>query len=193
MEIDIQRWNDIAPRLLAFVRKRMADKALAKDIVQDVFLQFYQRGSQVRDPDKLIGWVFRVAQNRIVDSYRDLRRREVVLPEQTPEKENAYNQCVSHCLKEEIRSLPEKYRTAFEMAELQTIPQTRMASDLGLSYSGLKSRVQRARELLRARMKEKYLIEYDPYGNILVCEDKPGYSCPQKSGELEAQPTGGAV
>lgn len=181
MEIDIQHWNGLAPRLLAFVRKRIEDKELAKDVVQDVFVQFHQHGSAIRDPEKLNGWIFRVAQNRIVDFYRDRRRTESSIPDATAEEENPYNHCMSNCLKDEARSLPEKYRTAFELSELKNVPQTLIAKEMGLSYSGLKSRVQRARELLRMRLKEKYLIEYDSYGNILVCENRPGISCSHKS------------
>lgn len=177
MEIDIQHWNGLAPRLLAFVRKRVADRALAQDVVQDVFLQFHKHGSEIRDPEKLNGWIFRVAQNRIVDFYRDQRRTDAIIPETAGEEDNPYNHCMSNCLKDEARSLPEKYRTAFELSELKNVPQTVIAKEMGLSYSGLKSRVQRARELLRMRLKEKYLIESDRYGNILLCENRPGIKC----------------
>lgn len=182
MEVDIQCWNALAPRLLVFVRKRVQERAIAQDIVQDVFLQFHQRSYQLKDPDKLAGWTFRVAQNRIMDFFRERKRKEVELSPPTLEEENHYNQCVADCLKEEIRNLPEKYRLAFELAELKAVPQVKIASELGVSYSGLKSRVQRARELLRLRMKAKYQIEYDRYGNILVCESRQGVTCPHPRG-----------
>jgi len=182
MEANIQSWNALAPRLMSFIRKRVQERAVAQDIVQDVFLQFHQRSHQLRDPDKLAGWTFRVAQNRIMDFFRDRKRKEVEFPIPTVEEENRYNQCVADCLKDEIRNLPEKYRLAFEMAELKAVPQVKIASELGVSYSGLKSRVQRARELLRIRMKSKYQIEYDIYGNILVCESRRGATCPHPRG-----------
>lgn len=182
MHTDIQNWNVVAPRLLAFVSKRVPERALAQDIVQDVFIQYHERSHQVRDPDKLAGWIFRVAQNRIIDFFRDRKRSEAIPLLPTSEEENRYIRCVSNCLKEEIRNLPEKYRTAFELAELNTIPQLKIASEMGLTYSALKSRVQRARELLRIRMKSKYHIEYDRYGNILVCESRQGLSCPHPQG-----------
>ncbi len=182
MEPDIQSWNAIAPRLMGFVRKRVPEWAVAQDILQDVFLQFHQRSYQLRDPDKLAGWTFRVAQNRITDFYRDRKRMEAEIPSHTQEQENQYNLCVAECLKEEIRNLPEKYRLAFELAEFKAVSQVKIASELGVSYSGLKSRVQRARELLRARMKAKYQIEYDRYGNILICESRGGSICPHPQG-----------
>ncbi len=182
MEADIQSWNALAPRLMGFVRKRVSERTIAQDIVQDVFLQFHQHSSQLRDPDKLTGWIFRVAQNRITDFFRDRKRKEVEIPMPAVEEENRYAQCVADCLKEEIRNLPEKYRSAFELAELKSVPQTRIATELGVSYSGLKSRVQRARELLRLRMKSKYQIEYDRYGNILVCESRASETCPHPRG-----------
>jgi RNA polymerase sigma-70 factor (ECF subfamily) len=182
MEVDIQSWNALAPRLMGFIRKRVSERTTAQDIVQDVFLQFHQHSSRLRDPDKLAGWIFRVAQNRITDFFRDRKRKEVEIPMPTVEEENSYAQCVAECLKEEIRNLPEKYRLAFELAELKAVPQVKLASEMGVSYSGLKSRVQRARELLRVRMKAKYQIEYDRYGNILVCESRKGLTCPHPRG-----------
>lgn len=182
MEADIQSWNTLAPRLMGFVRKRVPELAVAQDIVQDVFLQFHQHSYQLRDPDKLAGWTFRVAQNRIIDFYRDRKRKEEEIPTPTAEEENRYNECVAQCLKEEIRNLPDKYRLAFELAEFKAVPQVKIASEMGVSYSGLKSRVQRARELLRSRMKAKYQIEYDHYGNILVCESRQGMTCPHPRG-----------
>lgn len=179
----IEQWNALAPQLLAFVRKRVAEKDEAKDIVQEVFLQFHERGYQLRNPDKLMGWIFRVARNKIIDFYRRERRTKTAEPEPPTDIENHYNQCVSDCLQEEIRSLPEKYRLPFEQVELKSVPQVAIAADLGLSYSGLKSRVQRAREMLRLRMESKYNIRADRYGNILVCENRSDSRCPEQNGE----------
>ncbi len=179
MIVDLKSWNAIAPRLLAFVRKRVSERAFAQDVVQDVFLLFHQRRHQVKDKDKLVSWIFRVAQNRIIDFYRDRKRSEVAIAIPSPEEDNRFTVCVANCLKEEIQALPEKYRLPFEKAELQAVPQIRLASEMGLSYSGLKSRVQRARELLRLRMKDKYYIEHDRFGNILACESILDASCPK--------------
>ncbi|GEM_PF-2715466 len=145
MELEIERWNELSHRLMAFVRKRVADKENAKDIVQDVFLQFHGHRHQLRDSDKLVAWIFRIAQNKISDFYR-YRIRQADAPVPTQDEENRYTRCVATCLKQELAKLPDKYREALELAEMNTIPQVKIASAFGLSYSGLKSRVQRARD-----------------------------------------------
>ena len=74
-------------------------------------------------------------------------------------------------------TLPAPYRDALIKAEIENIPQTELASALGLSHSGAKSRVQRARKMLREKLTNLYKIETDCYGNIILCEDKKPCSC----------------
>lgn len=177
VEGGIHDWNAIAPRLQAFVRKRISDGALAQDIVQDVFIQFHLHGHQLKDQGKLTGWIFRVARNQIVDFYRNRKWSRIASAIPLVAEENRTQECVSECIKEEIERLPEKYKRPLEKAELQGVPQVRLALEWGLSYSGLKSRVQRAKELLRRRMKQKYYIEHDRYGNIQTCLSRRGNLC----------------
>jgi RNA polymerase sigma-70 factor (ECF subfamily) len=72
-------------------------------------------------------------------------------------------------MKKLIVTLPEKYRQAIEWTELGDMPQRGMADRLGISVSGAKSRVQRARALLKKRLQEDLLLETDRYGNVLTC------------------------
>jgi RNA polymerase sigma-70 factor, ECF subfamily len=55
-----------------------------------------------------------------------------------------------------IRSLPEKYRTAFIMKEVQELPYDTIAKALNCSAGTIKSRLHRARELLQRKL-ERYM------------------------------------
>jgi RNA polymerase sigma-70 factor, ECF subfamily len=57
------------------------------------------------------------------------------------------------------------------------VPQKELAVRLGISYSGVKSRVQRARQMLKEKMEALYHIKTDGYGNVLVCEDRVPCGC----------------
>jgi RNA polymerase sigma-70 factor (ECF subfamily) len=80
-------------------------------------------------------------------------------------------------LQQLVLTLPQKYREAFQLSELEDVSQTQLAQQLGISYSGAKSRVQRARQLLRSKMEELLIIKTDPYGNVLVCRDRNPCCC----------------
>ena len=62
----------------------------------------------------------------------------------------------SQVLGDAIRSLPEKYRTAFIMREIQELPYETIAQVLECSPGTIKSRLHRARELLQRKL-ERYL------------------------------------
>jgi RNA polymerase sigma-70 factor (ECF subfamily) len=89
----------------------------------------------------------------------------------------AYNACVAQCLNQLVYTLPEPYQQALIKAEVEGIPQNKLAEVLGLSNSGAKSRVQRARKMLKEKLMQLYMIETDSYGNVIVCQDKTPCKC----------------
>jgi RNA polymerase sigma-70 factor (ECF subfamily) len=80
-------------------------------------------------------------------------------------------------------TLPEKYREALELTELKNMSQLQLAEALHISYSGAKSRVQRARQLLKEKMDKLYVIKMDAYGNVVVCENKVPCKCSENQVE----------
>jgi RNA polymerase sigma-70 factor, ECF subfamily len=164
--------------LKSFVLKRVKDKALAEDIVQDVFLKVHSKLSQLKDSEKMVAWIYQIARNTINDHFRRDQRLARVIPEVEVDSESSsLNDCVAHCLKAMVTTLPDKYREAFELAELKNVSQIELAQQLNISYSGAKSRVQRARQMLRQKMEELLIIETDCYGNVIACEDCNTCSC----------------
>lgn len=174
MVADLQTWQSGEKRLLAFIRKRVMDTAIAKDILQDVFLQYYQRSHELKDPSRLESWLFRIARNLIADTYRRANRK---LPDLTVDAPTFNTECAASCLRNEIRALPAMNREVLEKVEIQSLSQKQLAKVTGLSYTALKSRVQRSRELLRRKMTTKYHLEFDAYGNVLDCRPRQGNSC----------------
>ncbi|WP_214626422.1 sigma factor-like helix-turn-helix DNA-binding protein [Paenibacillus agaridevorans] len=66
-----------------------------------------------------------------------------------------------------LTRMPDKYREALELSELQGMSQKQLSEHLNISYSGAKSRVQRGRELVKEMMTSCCTIEADHYGNIV--------------------------
>lgn len=164
-------WGVLRDELARYITKRSGDAFLGDEIAQEAFLRYHTRGHQLKDPARLRGWLFRIAINLLTDHYRSSRRSGTHGPDQ-PSPSDDHNACAASCLRDELEQLPETYRDVVVQAELNGIPQIQLADIHRLTYSGIKSRIQRGREMLRKRMEEKYLLEADAYGNIVRCESR---------------------
>ena len=70
------------------------------------------------------------------------------------------------CLTAMVGRLPEPYRTAITLTSLQGVTQADAARQVGLSISGMKSRVQRGREQLRQMLVTCCAIAVDVRGGV---------------------------
>ena len=168
-------WSNVQHELKGFVYKRVKDKALTEDIVHDVFLKVQAKIHQVKESDKLFGWIYQITRNTITDHYRrsskKITAKDIDWESSTPN----YNDCVTNAIKELIPTLPDKYRIPLEMTEIQNMSQMEVAEKLNLNYTTAKARVQRARQMLRKKMEDILVVKTDGYGNVILCQDRgPG-------------------
>jgi RNA polymerase sigma-70 factor (ECF subfamily) len=168
-----QVWRDWHAALRRYVVRRVRNPADADDVLHEVFLKIEAHLSKLREPGRLAAWLYRIADNAIVDHYRGQRAWDE-LPDDLPAPETAADgtAALAACLRPMIEALPETYRQAVLWSEIDGLPQREVAERLGLSLSGAKSRVQRGRELLRAILLDCCHVDSDAEG--LACAQKPG-------------------
>jgi RNA polymerase sigma-70 factor (ECF subfamily) len=175
-------WEGFRHSLRQFIAKRVQDEDDAEDILQDVFLKIHDNIDKFRDDTKIKSWVYQITRNAIIDHYR-ARKVTAETPEipgkiaDEPAAESDLESEIASCLKPLLGQLPEKYSQAIALTELQGITQKEMAKDLGLSVSGAKARVQRARKKLKEALTACCHFEFDRRGNILDYQPKEE-SCP---------------
>jgi RNA polymerase sigma-70 factor (ECF subfamily) len=173
-------WIHTQDKLKSFIFKHTKDREITEDIAQDVFLKVHSKIGQLKESDKLVAWIFQITRHTITDYFRN-KAKTLTAHDIDWESENvSLNDCVSSCLSDMMATLPDKYREALELTELKNFSQVQLAKTLNISYSGAKSRVQRARQILKEKMDERYRIKMDSYGNVTVCENKIPCSCPQR-------------
>jgi RNA polymerase sigma-70 factor (ECF subfamily) len=170
-------WNAIQQELRSFVLSKVKDKTLTDDIVQDVFLKVQANFSRLKDVKKFSGWIYQITRNTIIDHYRSQSRSLQPVDLQWDDTRQDFNDCVAFCLGKLLTTLPDQYRQALQLIELENVSQLELAERLGISYSGAKSRVQRARQMLKQKMDALYIIETDAYGNVIVCRDRVPCQC----------------
>lgn len=173
-------WQEHRSRLRGYISKRVRDRDAVDDILQEVFLKVNAGLHGVKSPGSISAWLYRIAANTIADHYRAQQPWEE-LPDEVaaPEPERDYIAELATCLQPLIADLPEAYRSALVLSEIEGMPQKEVAERLNLSLSGAKSRVQRGREKLRQRLLGCCEIEtgrggivgYEPRGG------KCGVSC----------------
>ena len=145
-------WDEFNEKLRLFILKRVPDEAIAEDILQEVFLKIHTNMESLRDKTKLQSWIYQVTRNAIVDYYRNRKpaaqvTEQMAAPEDTTDDKSVAE--ISECIQALIDELPEGYREALYLTQYQGLTQKEMGERLGLSPSGAKSRVQRAREKLK--------------------------------------------
>mgnify|MGYP000948419210 CR=1 FL=1 len=170
-------WNDFSKPLKGFIKRHVKNDQDAEDVLQDVFCKIYNNIGSLKDGDKIQAWVYKIAKNTIMDFYR-AQKHELAfaeLPEEVisdTETETTANDEVAQCLKGMIDYLPEKYKSAIILTEFQNLTQKELGAKLGLSVSGAKSRVQRARTKLKEMLLCCCSFEFDYQGNIVDYKTK---------------------
>lgn len=165
----LEAWTVTRAALLDFVARRVESRDAAEDIVQDV-LEHLARSAGVAN---VKAWLYRAARNAIIDHYR--RRRRPAEPLEAaetlaaPEVEPDFGPAVAElaaCLRPMIDQLPGEYRAALVAVDLEGVTQVEAARAVGLSVSGMKSRVQRGRRRLAELVDACCSVQLSPTGAI---------------------------
>lgn len=183
-------WDELATRLRPFIRRRVASEPDADDVLQEVLLRMHRGLPGLRDAERLGPWMYRIARTAIVDHAR-ARERHPLAPGPAPEAadpadaadplaedDGAVAREVAQYLAAFVAHLPSPYREAITLTELEGRTQREAAQLLGISLSGMKSRVQRGRARLRAMLEACCEIAVDARGKVIACAPRADGALP---------------
>jgi RNA polymerase sigma-70 factor (ECF subfamily) len=154
-EAELSRWSSLAFRVAYSVVRQRED---AEDIAQDVLTRAHRCLPQLRDPDRLQAWLvrmtWRLAMNHRKADERRRRREDSAGRQQSPVADN-------HAIAAErvrrvwaaIDALPERLRLVVLLASIQEHDLAQVASALAIPEGTVKSRLFKARALLRERLR----------------------------------------
>jgi RNA polymerase sigma-70 factor (ECF subfamily) len=174
-------WKDLDARLRPFVARRVRSSADVDDVVQDVFLKMQRGLAGLRDDERFGPWVYQVARSAIADHRRSAARHplaqgeppEEAAPPPDEEGDGAVERELALYVAPFIAMLPSPYREALTLTELSGLTQKEAAEMLGVSLSGMKSRVQRGRKQLREALEACCHIALDARGRVVECVPRP--------------------
>jgi RNA polymerase sigma-70 factor (ECF subfamily) len=154
-------WDDLHASLRSFVSRRIANPADVDDVLQQVFVQVHRGLPSLRDDERVHAWIYRTARHVIVDYYRRPARRR--------EQPSGGLSDFSGETAADVEALT--------LAELRGLTQAEAARRVGVSTSGMKSRVQRARQRLKSALDACCRFELDRRGGLIAFEAKQADGC----------------
>lgn len=180
-------WQELEARLRPYVARRVASPADIDDVIQEVFTRMHRGLASLRDGERFGGWVYAIAARAIADHARSRARHPIaaapVVEAAADEREGSHDEelqeGLAECVALFVARLPSPYREAVTLTELQGLSQREAAGLLGISVSGMKSRVQRGREKIRAMFEECCEISLDCRGRVAQCEPRSPDEVPE--------------
>lgn len=144
-----------APALRAFLIQQTGCTDRAEETLQEVYLRVHACQHQLRSPQKAKAWLFQIARHVLYDQHRAAQRQQRHLEAYRAtqplgaDEESVYETWLC-CVRTFVDQLPAPYRNALLATAYGTTAQKEYAEEQGLSYSTVKSRIQRARRQLKA-------------------------------------------
>ncbi len=175
-------WEMLRVKLRAFIMSKVHNEAVADDLLQELFIKIHDNIDQLKDHTRIQPWIYQISRNLIIDHFRKIRKETNYSPAidllteevQHEESENSMAEALRDMISM-MDDLPPEFCEALCMTEIGGLSQKKYAAIKGISYSGAKSRIQRARKMLRDMLMKCCHYEFDKYGTIL--EIRPAGCC----------------
>lgn len=140
---------------LGYVERRVHDRALAEEIVQDALVRSLDRVGEIRE--SAVGWFYRVLRNAVIDHARrraasDRRLAAVAAELELGNDDPELRDTVCRCVGKLAETLKPEYAEALRRIDVEETPVNEYAEQAGISASNAGVRVFRAREALRKQV-----------------------------------------
>jgi RNA polymerase sigma-70 factor (ECF subfamily) len=160
----VNRYKD---RLFNVLYRMLSSEDEANDLLQETFLRVWQHKMSYDFRFAFSTWIYTIALNL---ARNELRRRKKIkfldifdFADKLPAKEEKMDTSANlkALLDTEMKRLPEKYKTAFLLRDVDNLSYEEIAQVLGVPLGTVKSRVNRARAILRTRLKPRLEESYE--------------------------------
>lgn len=153
-------------RLMNVIGRMLSSTEEAEDVVQETFVRVYQHRQSFNFQHCFSTWIYTIALNLARNELRKRKKFKFleISDMQGNEAEIAVDPEIPNnfpkLLERAVKDLPEKYRAAFILRDVQELAYNEVAVVLDVPLGTVKSRVNRARQMLRERLKPR-MEEYN--------------------------------
>jgi len=189
--IEFQKiYGDFRLRVFHYLR-RLVGEHEAEDLTQEVFLKVSRALNDFRGDSSLSTWLYRIATNTALDKLRNSdfkkisRKKPDIDPDETntddnddwtnknipPADQQLIRKEMHQCIRNHVDGLPDAYRTAIVLSEIEELKNHEIAEILGISLDTVKIRLHRARAKLKKEL-ENHCSFYRDERNEFACDRK---------------------
>jgi RNA polymerase sigma-70 factor (ECF subfamily) len=172
--------EELSGPLRRYLERLVGNRATADDLLQETLLKIARALPGFEGRSSVKTWAFTIATRVATDHFRRPQNRAqmVEIDETEPVLETDTDQQIvvdemSSCVREVIGSLPEDYRAALVLHDLEGQTAAQVAEMVGCSVANAKIRIHRARRRLRQALNEECRF-YRDSENVFRCDRKPG-------------------
>ncbi len=142
------------PELLAFLERRLGDRAVAEDVLQDALLRSIDKLRALRDPEAAVAWFYRMLRNAAIDRQRRdgaAKRALAAFATElaTVDAAGDAHREICRCVSAVAEGLKPDYAAALQRIEVDGVPVKEYADEAGITSNNAAVRVFRARAALR--------------------------------------------
>lgn len=165
-------WSDYKNGLQFYILKKVKDKDIANNLSHEVLMKIYNSCCSNNEIKNVRSWMFQIAHNTTIDYLKKENKYTNEVPEIFEKDENNSYKDAEELMKPLIELLPEKYAVPLRLSDIEEIKQVEVSKKINLSLTATKSRIQRARKLLKEKIIECCNLDLDEKGNLLSLEIK---------------------
>ncbi len=167
---------EVQAEFLRFLVYRLGNRDEAADVLQNFYVKVLDRIDDVRDSEKLRGWMRKVLHSTLIDHYRVQSKRRIIESEHgnftklmdSEEAEHELDRMICICLYQLLPTLKSDYADILWRIDIVGEARESVSASLGISENNLRVRLHRARHALRDRLKET--CETCPVHGFLNCD-----------------------
>jgi RNA polymerase sigma-70 factor (ECF subfamily) len=166
-------WIEYKSGLKYYILKKIKNEDLADELSHEVLMKIYKSCCSGNEIKNIRSWMYQIAHNTVIDH---LKKEDKFADEVTEilgvDEINTYED-VEEFVEPLIKLLPEKYAAPLLLSDIEGINQIEVSKKMNLSLTATKSRIQRARKLLKEKIIECSNLEINAKGNPISIEIKP--------------------
>lgn len=153
----VDRYKD---PLVNYLTHLVRSRDRAEEIAQDAFVRLYRNASKYREKERLGPYLYRIATNLVVTEARREKRWSLLLPRlhastrqsAPPPDTSLFTDEIQRQVSAALDRLPVKFRAPLVLFEIEEWPYEEIARALDVRTGTVKSRISRARDLLRRHL-----------------------------------------
>jgi RNA polymerase sigma-70 factor (ECF subfamily) len=180
-------WLEYKNGLKYYIFKKVKNEEIANDLSHEVLMKVYNSCCSSVNIKNVRSWMFQIAHNTTIDYLKKQNKFTDNVPENYDNDDYDVYQEANEIVKPLMQLLPEKYAIPLQLSDIEELKQKEVAQKLNLSLTATKSRIQRARNLLKEKIIECGNLEKDEKGNLISLGIRSDCKPTQKSSRIKNQ------